>query len=98
LSPLLFFLRWDKATHIAATASLYILANSVAGLAGQAVSGSAIFDPVRLLILVIAVTIGGQIGVRSSLRWFSPLWVKRITALLVCWAGSEVLWKYFEAV
>ena len=98
LSPLLFFLRWDKATHIAATASLYILANSVAGLAGQAVSGSASFDPVRLLILVIAVTIGGQIGVRSSLRWFSPLWVKRITALLVCWAGSEVLWKYFEAV
>jgi uncharacterized membrane protein YfcA len=94
LSPLLFFLRWDKAKHIAATASLYILANSVAGLAGQAVSGISNFDPLRLFILLAAVTAGGQIGVRSSLRWLSPSWVRRVTALLVCWAGSEVLWKY----
>ena len=94
LSPLLFFLRWDKAKHIAATASLYILANSVAGLAGQLVSGVSNFDPLRLFILIAAVTLGGQIGARSSMRWFSPLWVRRITALLVCWAGSEVLWKY----
>lgn len=94
LSPMLFFLRWDKAKHIAATASLYILANSVAGLAGQAVSGISNFDPLRLFILLAAVTAGGQIGVRSSLRWLSPSWVRRVTALLVCWAGSEVLWKY----
>jgi len=94
LSPLLFFLRWDKAKHIAATASLYILANSVAGLAGQAVSGISNFDPLRLFILLAAVTAGGQIGARSSLRWLSPSWVRRVTALLVCWAGTEVLWKY----
>jgi uncharacterized membrane protein YfcA len=94
LSPMLFFLRWDKAKHIAATASLYILANSVAGLAGQAVSGISNFDQLRLFILLAAVTAGGQIGVRSSLRWLSPSWVRRVTALLVCWAGSEVLWKY----
>lgn len=94
LSPLLFFLRWDKAKHIAATASLYILANSVAGLAGLLVSGPTNFDPFRLVTLIAAVTLGGQIGTRSSLRWFSPLWVRRITALLVCLAGSEVLWKY----
>lgn len=94
LSPLLFFLRWGQAKHIAATASLYILANSVAGLAGQLVSGVSDFDPSRLFILVAAVTLGGQIGARSSLRWFSPLWVRRITAMLVCWAGSEILWKY----
>lgn len=96
LSPLLFMLRWGKARHIAATASLYILANSVAGLASQLVSGVAHFDPWRLLTLIAAVAIGGQIGVRSSLKWLSPVWVRRITALLVCWAGSEILWKYLH--
>lgn len=96
LSPLLFFLRWDKARHIAATASLYILANSIAGLAGLVVAGMSHFDPWNLLVLITAVTIGGQIGVRSSLRWFSPVWVRRITALLVCWAGIEIWWKYLH--
>jgi len=96
LSPLLYFLRWDTARHISAAASLFILANSGAGLAGRLISDKWDTDVTRLAILVTAVVAGGQLGVRVSLRKFSPLWIRRITAVLVFWAGTEVLWKYLR--
>ncbi len=96
LSPLLYFLRWDTARHISAATSLFILANSGAGLAGRLISEKWDTDVTRLAILVTAVVAGGQLGVRVSLRKFSPLWIRRITAVLVFWAGTEVLWKYLR--
>jgi len=59
LAPMLHFLKWDNAKKIAATASLFILANSLAGLGGQVVRYSAHFDWYLSLILGIAVLVGG---------------------------------------
>lgn len=93
LSPVLHFLRWDHARQIAATASLFILANSAAGLTGQLLTKSWSPDWWQIGTLAAAVLLGGQTGVRFSVKWFSLTQIRRITAALVFFAGIEILTK-----
>ncbi|MFT5724858.1 MAG: putative membrane protein YfcA [Bacteroidia bacterium] len=93
LAPLLYLMKWDKAKTIAATASLFILVNSIAGLAGQI-----IWQPITvrwsyLIPLLLAVAVGGQIGSRVNIKWLSPIKVKRLTAVLVIFASVRMLFK-----
>ena len=90
LSPILHFLRWDEAKRISAVASFFILVNSLSGLAGQLQS----HDPDWQLVipLVLSVFIGGQIGSRLGVQKFNPIYVKRITAILIFVAGSKILY------
>jgi uncharacterized membrane protein YfcA len=94
LSPLLNLMKWDTARKIAATSSVFILANSVSGIFGQLSKLSVDMDFFRILSLCLAVLVGGQIGSRMSLKW-NPLIIKRMTAILVLVAGINVLTKYW---
>ncbi len=96
LSPILNLLKWDTAKKIAATASFFILVNSVSGLAGQLSNPPPVVDIRRIAALAAAVFVGGQIGTRLSAARFNVLVVKRITALLVLYAGVEVLYKHLH--
>jgi uncharacterized membrane protein YfcA len=95
LAPLLHLLHWDTAKKIAATASLFILFNSLAGIAGQLNNMPQSIDYTRILLLMIAVFLGGQIGSRIGARTLPARVVRRTTALLVFIAGMEVLSKHF---
>lgn len=94
LAPLLHLTRWRDARAIAATASLFILVNSLFGLAGQLLKrgpeafGSAIYDNLPLLI---AVAIGGQIGSLMALKLLPPRWIRWLTAALVTLVGARLL-------
>jgi len=90
LSPILHFIRWDEAKKISALASFFILVNSISGLAGQ-LHHRAALDWNFIWPLLVAVFIGGQIGSRLGAQKFNPLYVKRITALLILVAGSKIL-------
>ena len=96
LSPLLNLLKWDTAKKIAATASVFILANSISGIAGQLSSLPSNINYTRIILLCIAVFIGGQLGSRMGASTFNPLVIKRVTALLVFFAGVEVLSKHLH--
>lgn len=93
LSPLLHFFRWDTARKIAATASVFILVNSVSGIAGQLAHLPSEVHWNRIALLGAAVLIGGQAGSRISITYFNPLLIRRLTAVLVLVAGLEVLTK-----
>lgn len=93
LSPLLHFIRWDEAKKISAMASLFILVNSVSGLIGQ-LQTSASLNWNFIWPLLVAVFVGGQIGSRLGAKQFNPLYVKRITALLILVAGSKILFDH----
>jgi uncharacterized membrane protein YfcA len=96
LSPLLNLMKWDTPKKIAATASVFILVNSVSGIAGQV---SALPDGInytRIIILCLAVLIGGQLGSRMGATKFNPLIIRRMTAILVFFAGVEVLTKHLH--
>ncbi len=94
LSPILNLLKWDSSRKIAATASLFILVNSLSGIVGQIGTFHENINIQRIIMLCIAVFIGGQIGSRLALK-FNLLIIKRITAILVFVAGVEVLMKHF---
>lgn len=93
LSPLLHLLRWDTPKSIAATASFFILVNSVFGLAGQFWSGRFQLDPALVFPLLIAVFLGGQLGSRLNVMVFMQTQVRWVTAILVLYAGANILWK-----
>ncbi len=94
LAPLLHLTRWRGAREIAATASLFILVNSLFGLAGQlAKNGPAMFGGAmaEALPLLIAVIIGGQIGSLMALKFLPAKWIRWLTAALVAIVGVRLL-------
>ncbi len=94
LAPLLHLTRWSRARQIAATASLFILINSIAGLIGQLAKNG----PQRFaealgggLPLLLAVVVGGQIGSLLAQRLLPEKVIRWLTAALTIWAGSQLL-------
>ena len=97
LSPVLHLSRWDVPKKIAATASVFILVNSISGLAAHL--SKPVHEPVqysRILLLCMAVFVGGQLGSRVGIRKFNPVTIRRVTAILVFAAGVEVLYKHLH--
>ena len=93
LSPILNLLRWDSPKVIAATASLFICCQSASGLAGQ-MAQQARIDWIFVLPLLLAVWLGGQVGVRWSAGRFPQATVRNLTAAVVLYAGLNILWRY----
>lgn len=94
LSPLLNLIKWDEPKKIAATASLFILVNSVSGIAGQLSSVPAGLNYTVIGLLGLSVLAGGQLGSHMGSIKFDQVVIRRITALLVFAAGTEVLIKH----
>jgi uncharacterized membrane protein YfcA len=94
LSPLLNLIKWDTPKKIAATASVFILVNSIGGIAGQLTNLPPTFNITRIILLCIAVFLGGQLGSRTGAVKFNPIVIRRMTAVLVFAAGVEVLYDH----
>ena len=90
LSPILHLLTWGEARKISALASLFILVNSLSGLAGQLTRAEDI-DWTFILPLLLAVFAGGQIGSRLGVKKFDPLYIKRITSVVIFLAALKIL-------
>lgn len=90
LSPILHLFHWGEARKISALASLFILVNSVSGLAGQMTRAEHVewgfIGP-----LLVAVFAGGQVGARLGSRKFDPVYIKRITAIVIFAAAVKIL-------
>ena len=95
LAPVLHLTRLAEAKTVAATCSLFILVNSLGGLAGQLakLGGSAgeLLD-VDYLVLPLAVLIGGQLGSRAGANWFKASQVRRLTGLVILVVSLRLLW------
>ncbi|MCM4156208.1 sulfite exporter TauE/SafE family protein [Gramella sp. AN32] len=91
LAPVLNHLKWDKSITIAALASFFILVNSVSGLGGL-ISNNTLEIPLpEILFLAVAVFLGGQLGIRLSLKKLTGKSIKLFTAMLVFIVGMRVL-------
>lgn len=99
MSPVLHLVRWADARRIAAFASLYILINSIAGIAGQLIKSgpSAIAEvAVSYWPLMLAVFAGGQVGSMIGLRLMSPILLRRLTAVLVGYVAVRLLLQGYD--
>lgn len=95
LAPLLHLTNWDTPKKIASTASFFILVNSIAGLFGQYSNPDFEIDWSLTSILLLTVFIGGQIGSRISIKYFTPIQLKKATAILIVFVSLRILWNIF---
>jgi uncharacterized membrane protein YfcA len=91
LAPVLLLAGWTTSKQTAAAASLFILVNSGAGLAGQLVKG--VYIGWWTVPLVLVVLVGGQIGSRVGSYKLSGAGVRRLLAAIIIVVGARVLWK-----
>jgi len=91
LAPVLNHMKWDKSIKIAALASFFILVNSLSSVGGYLTKGTFELPWVEAIGLMIAVFIGGQIGIRLSLSKLTGNGIKVVTAVLVLLVGIRVL-------
>jgi uncharacterized protein len=99
LAPILHLTRWGSARGIAATACLFILINSIAGLAGQLMKlgvGSGVGVFTQYWPLAVAVLVGGQIGSFASVKLFPQSVVRRLTGVLILYVAGQLLWRLFS--
>ena len=94
LAPLLHLTRWNNARAVAATAALFILVNSLFGIAGQLIKNGfdRIGEAVALgLPLLVAVAVGGQVGSLLAVRVLPQAAIRWLTAALTIWVGARLL-------
>ena len=93
LASLLHLIRWKSATLIAALASFFIGINSLAGLVGLWSSGQWNSPNLQGFGLLLAVFVGGQLGVRWTTKKLKPIYIRRTTAVLVLLVGIRILYQ-----
>jgi uncharacterized membrane protein YfcA len=89
LTPILFLTNWTTPKKAAGISALFILVNSIAGLAGN--YQNAVNLPRGTLIWIVTAIVGGFIGSTLGSKYFNSLWLRRSLALVLVGAGIKLL-------
>ena len=95
LSPILLLVRVDSTKNIATAASLFILINSMSGLAGQFTKSSVINEIYSYWPLFLLVLLGGQLGNYLNLKIFPARMLALVTSALVIFVAIRMGLKLF---
>ena len=90
LSPILFLLKAGYPKQITSTASLFILINSIFGVAGQLTKEIVLNEFLNFWPLFLAVLIGGQIGNYLNIKFLSNKTLAIITSLLIIFVAVRM--------
>ena len=93
LSPILFLIKAGYPKQIAASASLFILTNSVFGVAGQLTKDIVFNEFFNFWPLFLAVLMGGQIGNLLNIKFLSNKTLAIATSLLVIFVAVRMGFK-----
>lgn len=89
LSPLLLFLRWAPLRTISGISAAFILANSLAGLAGVLSKGATL--PPALPLWGAAAVIGGLVGAEYGSRRLGNAMIQKLLAAVLVIAGLKMV-------
>jgi uncharacterized membrane protein YfcA len=90
LSPILFLIKAGYPKQIATTASLFILINSIFGVAGQLTKDIVLNQFLNFWPLFLIVFMGGQIGNFLNIKFLSNKTLSLITSLLVIFVAIRM--------
>ena len=90
LSPLLFLIKAGYPKHITSTASIFILINSIFGIAGQLTKNISLSEFLNYWPLFVAVLVGGQIGSILNIKFLSNRTLAVTTSLLVIFVAVRM--------
>ncbi|MCF8238727.1 MAG: sulfite exporter TauE/SafE family protein [Saprospiraceae bacterium] len=89
LSPLIILLHWASMKETAAVSALFILVNSLAGLAGLMVRGLHL-DP-HISYMILAAFGGGMVGSYLGARWMGHTWLRYFLATVLLIAAVKLI-------
>ncbi len=101
LAPLLLLTGWASPRVVAATASVYILVNSLAGVTGQLMKSGTGPNMAALgdyWPLFAAVLIGGQVGSLMASKKLPQGRIRQLTALLILFVAIRLLWQQLHLI
>ena len=90
LSPLLFLMKAGYPKHITSSASLFILINSIFGIAGQLTKDQVLDQVITYWPLFLSVLIGGQIGSVLNIKFLSNKILALLTSFLVIFVAIRM--------
>ena len=90
LSPILFLMKAGYPIHIASSASLFILINSIFGIAGQLTKDQALDQIISYWPLFLTVLVGGQIGSLLNIKFLSNKILALLTSFLVIFVAIRM--------
>ena len=90
LSPLLFLMKAGYPRHITSSASLFILINSIFGIAGQLTKDQVLNQVITYWPLFLSALIGGQIGSILNIKFLSNKILALITSFLVIFVAIRM--------
>ena len=90
LSPILFLMKAGYPKDIATTASLFILINSIFGVAGQLTKNIVFIEFLNFWPLFLTVFVGGQVGNFLNIKFLSNKTLALITSLLVIFVAVRM--------
>jgi uncharacterized membrane protein YfcA len=92
LSPVILLMSWADPKTTAATSSIFIFANSLAGLAGRGVQGSLAF-PREMWIWIFICLVGAMVGGFLGSRKFTPDWIRYLLGMVLLTAAYKLLFE-----
>ena len=90
LSPILFIMKAGYPKHITSTASIFILINSIFGIAGQLTKNIVLDEFLNYWPFFLAVLIGGQIGSFLNVKILSNRILATMTSFLVIFVAIRM--------
>lgn len=95
LSPIIILMKWADTKRTSATAAVFIVVNSLAGLSGHLASGKDMVGVAALPLLATAL-FGGMIGAHWGANRFSSIALRRILAVVLITASVKMLFTAFS--
>ena len=89
LTPILLLMAWAETKTAAGVSAMFILVNSISGLAGNYSKVTAL--PSDVWIWVAAAVIGGLIGSSLGAKRFESITLRRVLALVLIFAGVKLV-------
>lgn len=89
LTPLLIFMGWADAKRAAAVSALFVLMNSISGLAGNIAATKSL--PPYIISMLIAVALGGTLGAYMGSQRIESAVIKKLLAIVLLIAGFKLI-------
>ncbi len=89
LTPVLLLMNWTEARTAAGISAMFILVNSLSGLAGNYAQVAQLQS--NVIFWIIAAVAGGIFGSTLGSRYFNTLVLRRVLALVLIIAGAKLI-------
>lgn len=93
LSPIALLLRWTTVKSAGTLSALFILVNSLSGIAGRAITGNLTVSPA--IGLIAAAFAGGLLGSHLGSKHFGGVMLRRMLALVLLVAAAKLAYTAF---